>query len=332
VTPEEFQRQWERLPTPTSTTELEAGEALDGSGVWIARDHTDRQHLLVRVPDGVVAEVTGTQGLSVAVGRHRIASHSDASYIDLVCLEPAVAPTFAAVAADIVNETTTADPDDRRGRVLSVLSEWRWFWSVDPAQLSSSDAVGLFGELWFLLRWAGVSAESVNAWDASNRARHDFQWPERSVEVKVTSRAGAPVHTVQDLEQLADAESGDLYLYSLRIRRDALATNSLTTLVDAAMSALTTDSVARAELRTKLIRRGYTPAGREQSAVPYRVIDESLYHVTGSFPRLTNDSFPDSLPTGIAKVSYQLDMNACIDWRLGTTSDVWPPGHLSPGT
>lgn len=325
MTPEEFQTRWQRLPSPASTRELEASEVIDGSGVWIARDHADRQHLLVRVPDGVAVDVTGTHGLSVTVGRHRIAAQHDATYIDLVCLDDAVATTFAAVAADIADEAVAADANDRRGRVTAALSEWRWFWGVDPTRLLSSDAIGLFGELWFLLRWAGVSKESINAWEASNGARHDFQWAERSVEVKVTARAGPTVHTVQSLGQLDDPESGNLFLYSLRVGRDALAANSLNSLVVAATNALTADPVTRAELQEKLSRRGYSPAGRDQSVVRYRVIEESLYRVTDRFPRLTNDSFAGRLPTGITNVSYQLDMNACVDWRVATTPAGWPP-------
>ena len=263
MTPEEFQSRWQELPSSASTTELEACQVVNGSGVWIARDHADRQHLLVRVPDGTAIEVSGTHGLNVSIGRNRIAARYEATYIDLVCLEPAAATTFAAVAADIADEAVTADPDDRCGQVVAVLGEWRWFWSVDPTGLSASDALGLFGELWFLLRWAGVLGRPISAWDASNGARHDFQWSERSVEVKVTSRAGAVVHAIQHLEQLADPESGDLYIYSLRVGRDALGVNSLNGLVDAVTRALSADPVTRAELLDKLSRRATHP----QSAI-----------------------------------------------------------------
>jgi hypothetical protein len=325
VTPEELLARWQELPVPSSAPQLEANEVKAGSGVWIARDHANRQHLLVRIPDGVTLDMAGTHGLSVAVARHRIPEHADATYIDLTCLDPTVTATFAAVAADIANAVVHAEADARRGEVIAALNEWRWFWSVDPSRLSATDAVGLFGELWFLIRWARVSAESIVAWDASNGARHDFQWPERSVEVKATSRAGSVVHTIQHLEQLDEPETGRLYLYSLRLARDALAANSLTSLVEAAASALSGHPEARVELFTKLGRRGYTPAARAQSAVPYRVVDEGLYEVTGDFPRLTRTSFPVGLPDGVTAVSYQLDMNACGSWRIGVDPTVWPP-------
>ncbi len=325
MTPEEFQSRWGELPLPPSTAQLEASEVTPGSGVWVARDHSNRQHLLVQIPDGVTLEIAGTHGLGVAVARHRIPEHTDATYIDLICLDQAVAATFAAVAADIAEEAVLADAAARRGQVVTALNEWRWFWGVDPTRLSATGAIGLFGELWFLIRWAGVSPESVQAWDASNGARHDFQWARHSVEVKATSRAGPAVHTIQHLEQLDDAETGELYLYSLRLSRDALAANTLSSLVEVAATALSGQPEARADLLTKLGQRGYTPAGRDQSAVPYRVVEESLYKVHGQFPRLTRASFADGLPIGITNVSYQLDMNACISWRVGGDPGVWPP-------
>lgn len=325
MTPEEFELRWRDLPVPTSVAQLEASEVVAGSGVWIARDHADRQHLLVRVPDGVTIDITGTHGLSAAVARHRIPAQSDATYIDVVGLDQAAAATFAAVAVDIAEEAVHAEAHERRSQVMAALNKWRWFWGVDPTQLSATDVVGLFGELWFLIRWAGVSPGSIQAWDASSGARHDFQWIEHSVEVKATSRAGAVVHTVQHLEQLADAETGQLYLYSLRVARDALAANTLNSLVEIATAALGGQPKARADLLAKLGQRGYSSASRDQSAVPYRVIDEGIYTITDDFPRLTRASFPEGLPSGVTGVSYHLDMHACARWRVSVDPSGWPP-------
>jgi hypothetical protein len=325
MTPEEFLMRWRDLPVPTSATQLEASEIDVGSGVWVARDRSGLQHLLIRVPDGVALDVTGTHGLSVAVTRHRIPGQADATYIDLVGVDQDAAATFAAVAADIAEEAMKADVESRHGQVIAGLNKWRWFWGVDPTQLSAADAVGLFGELWFLVRWIGVSPDSVQAWEASNGARHDFQWPQHSVEVKASSRAGTVVHTIQHLEQLADPESGQLYLYSLRVARDSLAANTLNKLVEIGSAALTGHPEARGNLFAKLSQRGYSPASRDQTAVPYRVVDEGLYIVDEDFPRLTKASFPDGLPAAITTVSYQLDMNACAQWRIADDPTAWPP-------
>lgn len=318
MTPEELQAIWQELPVPMSGRELQATQVWGESGIWAARDHSGKWHLLVRIPEGASIDGAETHGLGVGVGRHRIMGLPDATYADFVCLDQAAQHTFAAVASDLVREAAGLDLDMRRGKLLAVLSEWRWFWGVDPSCLSATDALGLFGELWFLVRWAGVSAEAIEAWDASNGARHDFQWPTRSVEVKTTSRAGAVIHTIQHLEQLEDAETGELFLFSLRVARDALGSNTLTRLVNLATASLSADPAARSDLLGKLGRRGYTPAA-ETARVPLRVVVEELYRVADSFPRLTKASFANGLPAAVTKVSYQLDMNACAAWRIAVT-------------
>jgi len=328
VTPAEFQEAWSRLKTPVTNQELEATEISAGSGVWVARDNGNYQHLLVLVDGKTDLGLDETHGLKVAIAQHRIAGRGDASYVDLVCLDSGAGQTFAVVATEIANATVSTPIEDRTSAVAAAVREWRWFWGVDPTALSRKAAVGLFGELWFLTRWAGVTSENVTAWDASNGARHDFQWPLSSVEVKTTAQSGAVVHTIQHLEQLDDPESGRLFLYSLRISRDALAANSVKSLAAAARHALRADAAGRSDLMAKLAQRGYSPAGSPESDATYRVLDEGLYRVSDGFPRLTTRSFSGGLPTGITRVSYQVDMSACAAYLTGASPDQWTPENL----
>lgn len=325
MTPTEFTAAWEALRTPVTNHELEAHELVPGSGVWVARDNADHQHLLVLVDGKRELDLEETHGLSVAITRHRVAGRADAPYVDLACLDSGTVQTFATVAADIANAVIGEPIEARTSAVTAAVREWRWFWGVDPSRLSMTDAIGLFGELWFLNRWAGVSAASVQAWEGSNGSRHDFQWPASSVEVKTTARAGAITHTIEHLDQLSDSETGQLYLYSLRITRDALAANTVNSLAAAARNALRSDPVSRSDLMAKLAQRGYTPAGRDEGDVGYRVVDEALYRVADGFPRLTLKEFPGGLAQGIAGVSYQLDMSACGEWRTDAAPGRWTP-------
>lgn len=325
MTPAEYLATFESLPTPTTNYDLEAHEAVAGSGVWVARDNGDYQHLLVQVNDDASLDLEETHGLQVKVARHRIAGRRDASYIDLVCLDVGAVATFAAVAGEIASATTVIDLANRPAAVIGAVRAWRWFWDVDPSRMSTTDAIGLFGELWFLNRWAGVSEGSVEAWEGSHGSRHDFQWPNSSVEIKTRASAGAIVHIIENLEQLDDPETGALYLYSLRISRDPLAANSVNSLAAATIRSLHGHSAASAALMEKLASRGYTPAGRDASAVPYRVLGEALYRVADGFPRLTRSSFPAGLPHGVTNVAYQLDMNACGAWLVHADPASWAP-------
>jgi len=209
--------------------------------------------------------------------------------------------------------------------VVAALARWQWFWGVESGRLSAQDALGLFGELWFFHRWAGDVPGVLAAWTASTGSRHDFQWPERSVEVKAASRRadGAVVHKIQNLDQLADPEEGRLFLFSIRVVRDQLAHNSLPELVDRIGETLRGNPQARDEFSRKLGQRGYSPAHRHRYETPYRVLGEHLYTVDGAFPRLTVHSFAGGLPPGIADVSYMIDMAVCDQWLVATGPRGW---------
>jgi hypothetical protein len=324
VNPEELDRAWLSLATPDSVQQL-AAAAIPGDDVWVAIDHEGQRHLLLRVPDGTEAPPTVTQGLRVTVARHQVLGGDPADYLDLVCMSSELTMTFTAVAADISAEAGPTMPEDRLTTVVSALGRWQWFWGIEADRLSAQDALGLFAELWFLQRWEGGGAATVDAWTASTGSRHDFQWPERSIEVKATGRRadGAVVHRIQHLDQLADPEEGTLYLFSLRVVRDELAHNTLPGLVDRVTEGLRGNARAKEDLARKLGLRGYSPAFRRHHETPYRVLGEHMYRVGAGFPRLTPASFDNGLPAGIGTVSYVLDMAACDRWLIATIPDDW---------
>lgn len=317
---------WAGMPVPSERNLLSA-ERLEVEGLWVGVDREGRCHLLLSVPAGSQAPATVTKGLRVRVGEHQVAGHPASYFLDLSCIDGSMVATFAAVAAEVVSAVTDVSDQHRIEATADVLERWKWFWEVDSGRLSQSGALGLFAELWFLVRWAGVTAANVSAWSASDGARHDFQWTEASVEVKATARGadGGSVHTIQTLDQLADPESGELYLFSLRVIRDQLANNTLPRLVDHVSTALVDRPKARQEFLHKVAKRGYSPTHRRALTTPYRVLEEGLYRIRDGFPRLTQASFPAGLPDGVVKVSYSLDTAACRRWLFASTPIPWPP-------
>lgn len=316
---------WRILPTPDGPGTLEAAEVAEGLGAWLALDHAAACHLLIEVPDRTDSPSVETKGMSMAVTRHRVRSREAADYLDIACLDSAALDTFAVVAADMCNDLEAVDEDRRVSTVAETLSRWRWFWNVSADGLSERDALGLFAELWFLDQWTGVSPHSVDAWTGADGARHDFQWPDLSIEVKATSRRadGAVVHTIQHLDQLADPERGTLYLFSLRVVRDRLAANTLPVLVDRCSGQLRSVGSTRDAFLRKVASRGYSPAHHLLHSTAYRILDEHLYEVVGEFPRLTAASFADGLPGGIGDVSYKLQMAPCAPWLCATSAAEW---------
>ncbi len=323
MTPDELETLWRALPTPAAEGLLEARPLPGDGGLWAARDRDGHPHVLVEVLTGVEAPPVSTHGMRVTVAAHQVSGRQPAQFIDLACLDAVAAPTFAAVAAEIGTAAGQVDPAGRPAVVADALARWQWFWDVDPDRLGEHDALGLFGELWFLLRWVGVTAGAVSAWTASDAARHDLQWPAVSVEVKTTAArpAGGAVHRIVSLDQLADPETGELLLFSLRVVRDQLAANTLPLLVDQIASALPV--TARRDFEQKLSRRGYSPAHRRRYETPYRIAEEHLYRVGAGFPRLTLADFGGDLPGGVTDVTYMLATAACADWLVARSADGW---------
>jgi hypothetical protein len=203
--------------------------------------------------------------------------------------------------------------------VEQTLRAWQWFWGVDAGALSESKALGLFGELWFLDRWAPFP-DAVTAWHGWEADRHDFSSPRMAVEVKASRShgVGAPRHHIATLDQLDAASSGPLMLFSLQAIPESNAGNSLTALIHRLRARLSarTDLLARLDRGVSLM--GWSPAVADQHLMTYRVAAERLYRVEGDFPRLTRGTFTGGLPAGIDNVGYSLDLAACAPWLLAS--------------
>jgi len=326
VTLDELESSWNAIAPPTTPGGISGRRALGLSAdrpVYLAVDSQRRRHLLVQIPDTTdPVQQRETRSLEVTTARFTVATNPEALYVDLICTDAAQYPTFSAIAQDLIRSIRqTSGP--LRDSILSALGRWRAFWTVKSTGMSREDALGLFGELWFLRRWLGTAnATTIKRWQATDFSRHDFQWPSASVEVKTatTQSAGPPVHRIASLEQLADPEQGQLYLFSLQVCDDALAANTLHSLVASLTADLQADFQALGDFNDKLAVRGYSPADQQAPGRTLRVLAERLYCVDAGFPRLTRGTFqPTGLPVGIIGMDYQIDLAACEPWLAAKT-------------
>jgi len=324
MTPGELEKAWSELPSAEigQLSGIRATGLPPYAPVYIAIDSERRRELLIALPTGSDAlKPTVTRGLEVKTDELRIGGSTAQTYIQLVCPHPGHYSMFAALAANIVT-AVAADPTEPKASVARCLDRWRSFWTIDQSGLSREQALGLFGELWFLLRWMGVlSAVSVNRWQGPLGARHDFQWPAASVEVKTAASGSGtiPVHRIGSLDQLDAPESGQLYLFSLHVADDALAANSLPLLVEQIDKELSHDADLFSSFAERLEKSGYDRADANRYARPLRVLSEELFGVDESFPKLTAATFNPGLPPGIGDVSYTLSMAGCSAWRIATS-------------
>lgn len=332
----DIEDRWTRLTPPGDIT-LAGTPAAAGAGPrsYLAVDRAGVRHLLVpSSPNTSVGARRPARGLDVQVRDLAVADAPVQTWIDLQCTHTGGHGAFTALTADILTALATGT-EDSADSVRRVLSRWRWFWTADSSRLIEGGALGLLGELWFLTRWLGppVTASLLQRWYGPTRTRHDFIAPAVSVEVKTTASRppGGPVHRIGSLEQLEDAETGQLYLFSLQLAQDELGTTSLSGLADELLAQVSPDPEAADLAAERLAASGWTPEHADDHRRSYRILAEELYEVGRGFPRLTRATFSGGLPEGVGKVSYDLALAACRAWRLDVGStDAAVTGPLAP--
>ena len=285
---------------------------------YLAIDVEGFRHLFIRT-ENASEETTifHSNGLKIFISKFEIGTNPEDFYLDFLCYNPRQNSTFSAVVIDILN-SVKKQSSDIIGMVYESIARWRDFWAAKTGPLSMEKTLGLFGEIWFMLRWfPELNPRVVKMWQSTPNARHDFQGTRISVEVKTSNvRApGAPVHHISGVEQLDDPEIGSLYLFSLQVTEDALSHNTLHSLVNAVQKKFSSDYITLSDFNTKLVSRGYTIDDVGNPAIAFRILSERLYKVADGFPRIVRSSFATrEPPSGISDIKYSLDTAACEPW------------------
>lgn len=146
------------------------------------------------------------------------------------------------------------------------------------------------------------------------------QWPAASVEVKATRARGdgSAKHRISRLDQLEDAEKGELFLFSLRAIPDPIGGHSLDASVERIRGGLVESPESLHLFDERLRDVGYQIHPDRPEDLKLRVVAEELYRVDADFPRLTGRSFSEGVPNGVDGIAYTLDLVSCRDWRVAT--------------
>lgn len=286
--------------------------------LFVAVDAAGMRHVIVPYSDsdGQFLEL-GTQGLKLELRQLMVNDEPPTLFVDLICLDPSGYPAFNVLVSEIA-KTKSSEPISTVDCVLKVVERWRRFWSIAPTEaLSVERQVGLFAEIWFLLYWVLPEIgpkRAVEIWKGPIKSRHDFEWPRRAIEVKASTLKRGRIHRIHGLDQLNPPEDGMLWLFSLSIRKEGSATNSLPAIVSRCRDVLKEWQEVLTDFDDLLLEAGYS-----DFHVPiyvsntFRISSEALFEVSPKFPRLTVDMFATSLPSEIENIEYELNLNGCDD-------------------
>jgi hypothetical protein len=308
---------WKRLgQAPPSGDQLTARPAFPDiiRGLLCALDAQGQRHLLIALTEGQDNfRDAQSRGLRVETRDLHVRGRQSGRYLDIECRDTAGYPILDLIGNDLAQELS------RGGRqpaeiTKSVLAKWRRFWGRVPRSLlSREEQLGMFGELWFLHVWLTPvvgPAEAVQRWRGPFGSRHDYEWPERSVEVKVTTSTRGRIHWIHGIDQLLPPEGGELCVFGMRLREEAGATNSLPALVARIREGLRADADTMSRYESALLQAGYSPAHEEEyEKMHLRLVEERLYEVRDDFPCLTPQSLGVAVPSGVERVDYEINLN-----------------------
>lgn len=324
---------WRALPDRSSVyAELAAETIIGVDGAFLAVDHEGLRHLLLGVAQEI-EPVTDerSRGVRVLTRPLSVQGHRERHFVDVMCTAVSGQEVFNLVVTAILEQVERGV--DAQDAVPSTLARWRRFWGAAPAGgLSVEEIRGLFGELWFLAVWLLPHGhEQVGHWLGPTGARHDFAWPGMALEAKATTSVRGHLHRINGVDQLDPPVDGRLLLFSLRMREEATASNTLLSLIETITAALSEDSEALDGFESHLIQTGYSPLEADHYAdIRFRVVSEHLYEVGEGFPRLSATSFVGGLPAGIERVEYEVNLEACPQLMVASSpSEFSPPA--APG-
>jgi hypothetical protein len=293
--------------------------------MFVSLDAQAQRHFLIKLAEtDADIEDHQTRGVRVNVRELSGEGHEPGRYLDLVCQDPSGHAAFDLI-GDEIADRLLASTDAVSVAVSKVIGKWRRFWGQIPrAMLSTSQQLGLFAELWFLKTWLAPRmpfAEALKRWRGPLGSRHDFEWPGRSVEVKATTSIRGALHWINGIDQLEPPDRGELLLFSLRLREEAGAENTLPLVIQLCQQAVADDPDAASMLDNRLAQAGYSPVNdSEYLKLRLRVVAEGLYRVTEDFPRVVMSSFAIGVPSGVERIEYEINLGAFDRLRIAERS------------
>ncbi len=110
-----------------------------------------------------------------------------------------------------------------------------------------------------------------------------------------------------DCEGLTCPHVWNRFLFSLQVRNEDGATNSLPAIVRRGQQLAAADLAVAERLEDLLLKAGYSASHEaEYEKLRLRIVEEGLYRVSGDFPRLVRTSFPEGVPDGVDGIEYDI--------------------------
>jgi hypothetical protein len=224
---------------------------------------------------------------------------------------------FAVFAGDIL--AAIADAGDARMSVAAmnrVIERWRHFMERRRASMTDERVRGLIGELVVLSRLlsSGRAHDSLTAWTGPHDAIHDFELPDRSVEVKSFQSEDGPTVRISDPRQMDVVRARPVHLVAVQLARSSSQGQTLPQLIALVNGVVAGAPGASELLDKKLAEYGYLPIHASLYTEPYAIERVLGFTVDEGFPRIRSDD----VPAGVSEVQFSISLPALAPFVTDT--------------
>lgn len=193
--------------------------------------------------------------------------------------------------------------------VLETIEEFRGALKPLKLDLTLTEQIGLFGEIWVLrnVMIPTIGARACYLWSGPDSERHDFIGDNAHIEVKTTTRS-EDRHEISRMDQLRAPSGKRLLFASIQLERTEGGVKTLASLIDEVIEVLGIDGRAIDTFESRLSKMRWHDGLRQSSELKkFNLRDVQFFEVEGSFPRLPDDYVP---PRGITAIKYTIDISS----------------------
>jgi hypothetical protein len=298
----------------------------NGSNIYAGRDSEGFPHLLIPIEDG---QERGDEKLSALTStRVRTLQNENGeikTFVDLSCQSSEADVLFAAMCFDlsaVLENQNVQGLDWLLGLMSQTIEKWRHILeAIAENSISQNAASGIIGEI--LALRALYETQGHVAWDAwvgQDRARHDFEFSQKALEVKTSTVLKSKECTIHGMAQLESAPNTSLYLVLFQIE---WAPGCIT------VAELLTELEAKGLPKEAVLKKIAVPDTELLNpkswinALSFKVVACTKYLVDENFPSITRSALNQSFISRISNVQYKIQLDGLAVIAPNSPSDNW---------
>lgn len=233
-------------------------------------------------------------------------------FVDIQCTDVQLEEVFSNLVSEMLERITAGETV--RAAVDTSIRQFRELLMRQRSRIDVSKAVGLAGELLWLLKLVERHAGAWRTWMGPSAERHDFRNGLQAVEVKTTRKIAEKSLEIATIDQLDPPQGGTLHLLHHVLESDPTGDVNVPSLV--AKVTARVDDVTGFEQQLDLL--GYNPVSAEHwGEFRFSLRQSQMYRVESKFPRLSKGDFiGGAVPPGVVGISYKINLSQAAEYAL----------------